>query len=60
LSDDRVFKTGKIVIDGTNGKSLTQYELTNAVITSSKIDGTENDKTQSLTLKYETIVVQGA
>lgn len=55
-----MFKTGKIVIDGTNGKSLTQYELTNAVITSSKIDGTENDKTQSLTLKYETIVVQGA
>jgi type VI protein secretion system component Hcp len=60
MSDDRVFKTGKIVVDGTNGKSLTQYELTNAVITSSKIDGTENDKTQSLTLKYETIQVQGA
>jgi type VI protein secretion system component Hcp len=60
MSDDREFKTGKIVVDGTNGKSLTQYELTNAVITSSKIDGTENDKTQSLTLKYETIVVKGA
>jgi type VI protein secretion system component Hcp len=60
MSDDREFKTGKIVVDGTNGKSLTQYELTNAVITSSKIDGTENDKTQSLTLKYETIQVKGA
>jgi type VI protein secretion system component Hcp len=60
MSDDRVFKTGKIVVDGTNGKSLTQYELTNAVITNSKIDGTENDKTQSLTLKYETILVKGA
>ena len=60
MSDDREFKTGKIVVDGTNGKSLTQYELTNAVITSSEIDGTENDKTQSLTLKYQTIQVQGA
>jgi type VI protein secretion system component Hcp len=60
MSDDRVFKTGTIVVDGTNGKSLTQYELTNAVITNSKIDGTENDKTQSLTLKYETILVKGA
>jgi len=60
MSDDREFKTGKIVVDGTNGKSLTQYELTNAVITSSKIDGTENDKTQSLTVKYQTIQVQGA
>ena len=60
MSDNREFKTGKIVVDGTNGKSLTQYELTNAVITNSKIDGTENDKTQSLTLKYETILVKGA
>jgi hypothetical protein len=60
MSDNREFKTGKIVVDGTNGKSLTQYELTNAVITSSKIDGTENDKTQSLTLKYQTIQVKEA
>ena len=60
MSDDREFKTVKIVVDGTNGKSLTQYELTNAVITSSEIDGTENDKTQSLTLNYQTIQVQGA
>ena len=55
-----MFETAKIVVNGTNGKSLTQYELTNAVITSSKIDGTENDMTQSLTLKYETTQVQGA
>jgi hypothetical protein len=38
----------------------TPQQLTNAIITSSEIDGANNVETQSLTLTYETIAVQGA
>jgi type VI secretion system Hcp family effector len=60
MTNRSVFTSATITLDGSNGKSSTRYKLTNAIITSSEIDGANNVETQSLTLTYETIAVQGA
>jgi len=60
LAKGSQFATGTIVMNATNGKQLVRYSLTDPVIESSEIDGANNVKTQSLTLHFKTIQVQGA
>ncbi len=56
MASASVFPSGSIVLDGSNSTS-TRYKLTSVVITSSKLEGTESTKTQSLTLKYQKIEI---
>lgn len=58
LTDDSVFPSGTIVLDGPSSKSDTHYTLAGVVIKESKITGTGGAKTQTLTLAYQKIEIQ--
>jgi Type VI secretion system effector, Hcp len=60
LAKGSAFASGRIVMNATNGKQLAQYSLTDPVIENSEIDGVNNVNTQTLTLYFKSIAVQGA
>lgn len=58
LTDDSVFPSGTILLDGPNSKSDTHYTLAGVVIKESKIAGVGGAETQTLTLAYQKIEIQ--